>query len=185
VVDVALVAVDGVGAALFVSTFVYGQQGCASVRGAALYDGMLSTLVSEDATRMPTLLWPACQSGAPFAIAAAHGVDELLLASDGDVWRIERVLTRAQKTRLLSVNVRVTALCMRGSLSGASGLALIASEQGIWLYGAPHNVSLWRETGARALACAGRRARSSPSPPSGRNASRPAARACSSRSSPA
>ena len=157
IVDLALVAVDGVGAVLYLSTL--GDR-CASVRGAALYDGTLSTLVSEDATRLPTLLWPTC-STAPFAIAAARGVEELLLASGGDVWRIERVLTRAQRTRLLSVESTVTALCLRGHLDGAVGMALIANDAGqIWVYGAPHNVSLWRrvDEGVRALACAGRHA---------------------------
>ena len=162
IVDLALVAVDGIGAVLYISTL--GDDRCASVRGAALYDGTLSTLVSEDATRMPTLLWPTC-SRLPFVVAAARGVNELLLASGGQVWRIEDVLTRAKRTELLAVPAptKVTALCLRGHLDGAVGMALIANDAGlVWVYGAPHNLSLWRHldqgAAARELACAGRHA---------------------------
>ena len=155
VTDIALVAVDGVGAVLFVSTM---GETCASVRGASLYDGTLSTLVGADSTRMPTLLWTECPS-APFVIAAARGVNELLLASGSEVWRIENVLTRARKERIFSSTpYAVTSMCMRGSLDSMSGMALIVAEaRGVWLYGAPSNASLWsNETGVRDVACAGR-----------------------------
>ena len=157
VVDLALVAVDGVGAVLYLST--WGGK-CASVRGAALYDGTLSTLLSEDATRLPTLLWDKCVTS-PIVIAAARGVEALLLSDGVQVWLIDRVLTRAVRESLMTTPSTVTALCMRGHLKdGAVGMALIANDAGhIWLYGAPSNVSLWRTVdGVRDLACAGRHA---------------------------
>jgi len=87
--DMVLMQVSGKADVLFVSTDATDKFGCMSIRSISLFDGHISTFISNDQLLQPRLLSSSCIIDIPYRLAVGRGSDILYYSKGSEVFEFK------------------------------------------------------------------------------------------------